>query len=169
MRLAFVVDDQVQAELLLRREFAPHAIGPNTTHWHARGPPARGNQPIHIHHRELREQWALPQIDQSKRPAHWPRLLKRAEAGRKAAPLERAFRQQSVGMDLLGRSWRGVDDKHGVETNLAVNRDGDADVGKLAAARYESAIEVLNWVVPDFQVQAELLLHGELAADLVRA
>src|SRR5690348_961218 len=109
MRLVFVVDDQVQAEPLLHSELAPHAIGPNTTYWHARGPPGRGNQPIHIHHCELREEWTLPQIDQSKHPADWPRNLKRAEAWRKAAPLKRAFREQNVGMDLLGRNRRGVD------------------------------------------------------------
>src|SRR2546425_312220 len=37
-----------------------------------------------------------------------------------------------------------------------------------AASRYETAVEVLNRGVADRQVQCQLLLHGDLTADLVR-
>src|SRR5206468_3441526 len=90
----------------------------------------------------------------------------RREENSPAGPCSRATECR---VDLVGRDWRRADEEDGVEAHLTAHRDGHADIAELPAARDEATIEALNLAVPDLQVERELLLHGELAADLVRS
>jgi hypothetical protein len=99
---AVIAHPQVQTELLLRREFALDAIGPDPVHRNARCVRSPGNQPIHVDDRELGEQRSLSQVDQSKGAAEGPRRAERTITGRKTALLEGAFGYQFVRVDLGG-------------------------------------------------------------------
>src|SRR5204862_6050394 len=92
-----------------------------------------------------------------------------AVASLKAASLERAACEQTVRVDLVGRNRRGAHLEDGVEAHQAVNRDGYFDVGERRRSRHQAAVEMLHLVTAHLEVQGELLLERELAADFVGA
>src|SRR5438034_5377301 len=83
--------------------------------------------------------------------------------------LEKKNGNQAVRPDLIGGHRRGADAEDGVETGLLVDRDRQVDVGKGSGRSGQTAVEVLHRAVAHMQVEHQLLLQGELAANLVRA
>src|SRR2546430_8154634 len=155
---------QAQTELLSHRDLAAHAIGPGPTNRSARW---ISNEPIDVDDGELGEERILSEVDQRKGPADGLGRAQRARAGSKAPLHVRALGRERVRVDLVARDRRGVDEEHRVETHLTADRDGDADLRELRADRLKAAVEAFDRVVPDRQVEDELLLHGDFAAELV--
>ena len=70
-------------------------------------------------------------------------------------------------MNLIWRHGPGAHPDHRIEEKLQVDGDRDGDGGKRGRARQKAAVEVLRHPVADLQIERELLLERELAADLV--
>src|SRR6266576_2234321 len=158
---------QQQLQLLLDGEFASVLVSSEA----ANGDSARRieGQPAHISYRELAEQRRRVQRHEVERADD---LIKRAEgavASLKTAALERAACEQTVRVDLGERHWRGAHREDGVVAYLAVHGDRHFDFGKRRRSCHQAAFNMLHLVTAHLEVERELLLKRELAADFVGA